>query len=396
VQCGIVLGTPLQPPNENLSASTYTGIETYQRNLYVCASAVRASIKTVSFRYNGTGGQFANLEALDVTDKVYPDEMSKPLWAAEHSYDRVMRFDPLWGIVDNRYHTMGYEDGFYTLRAEKLWLPTSPFLTGNFGESEGYDALAAASGFTRRLGNLYGGLSDLGGPDYTGHNDYTLLERYQRLSHNETVAAQIPSLRMTDGLAAGLVGTKTSISTKYVAWPASLAVDDTARGVPRASVVEYRRIIRYDIRYAIPAFVVLALLLVALVWAAAILCSSRTILHTLRNMYNQTSTGRLAVNLLYPGQGDAREPSRQWVKRDGALALSFGQINTPGGDHFCAVLGGGADAKQESCTWGESPQAVTDGDSPQQRPDSDAPPTQRKVEAETSITAIPKQDAGST
>ncbi|KIW68178.1 hypothetical protein PV04_04139 [Phialophora macrospora] len=396
VQCGILLGTPLQLPNENLSASAYTGIETYQKNLYVCASAVRASVKTVSFRYNGTGGQFANLEALRVTDKVYPDEMSKPLWAAEHSYDRAMRFDPLWGIVDNRYHTMGYEDGFYTLRAEKLWLPTSPFLMQNFGESEGYDSLAAASGFTRRLGNLYGGLSDLGGPDYTGQYDYTLLERYQRLSYNETVAAQIPSLRMTDGLAAGLVGTKTSISAKYVAWPASLAVDDTARGVPQASVIEYRRIIRYDIRYAIPAFVVLALLLVALVWAAAILCSSRTILRTLRNMYNQTSTGRLAVNLLYPGQGDPREPSHQWVKRGGAVALSFGQINTAGGDPFCAVVGECTDAKQDGRIGSESPQPVSYGDSPRKCPDSDAPPARREGDTKTSVTVIPKQDASGT
>ncbi|OCT45691.1 hypothetical protein CLCR_01410 [Cladophialophora carrionii] len=393
VQCGSVLGTPLQPPNQNISASTYTGIETYQKNLYICASAVRASIKTVTFRYNGTGAQFGNLEAVHIADKVYADEMSKPLWAAEHSYDRAMRFDPLWGIVDNRYHTMGYKDGFYTLRAEKLWLPTSPFLTGNFGESEGYDALAAASGFTRRLGNLYGGLSDLAGPDYSGQHDYTLLERYQRLSHDATNAAQIPSLKMTDGLAAGLVGTKTSVSTKYVAWPASLAVDDTASGFPRASVVEYRRVIRYDIRYAIPAFVMLALLLVALVWALAILCSSRHTLRTLRNMYNQTSTGRLAVNILRPGQGDAQQSSREWVRQDGALALRFGQINVPGGDDFCTVVGGCDDAKADFCPKDELCQRAYDGgNSVPRRPSSDIPPGGKKGVAETSITVIPKQE----
>ncbi|EXJ60920.1 hypothetical protein A1O7_05073 [Cladophialophora yegresii CBS 114405] len=389
VQCGAVLGTPLQSPNEDISPSTYTGVETYQKNLYICASAVRASIKTVTFRYNGTGAQFGNLEAVHIADKVYADELSRPLWAAEHSYDRAMRFDPLWGIVDNRYHTMGYKEGFYTLRAEKLWLPTSPFLTGNFGESEGYDALAAASGFTRRLGNLYGGLSDLGGPDYSGQHDYTLLERYQRLSHNATVAAQIPSLKMTDGLAAGLVGTKTSISTRYVAWPASLAVDDTGSGIPRASVVEYRRVIRYDIRYAIPAIAMLALLLVALVWAAAILCSSRNIVQTLRNMYNQTSTGRLAVNLLRPGQGDAQQATREWVEQNGALALKFGQINGAKGDQFCAVVGGCDDAKAGS----ESLQRACDDDSAPQRPSRDVSSGEKKGGAEASTTVIPKQDS---
>jgi hypothetical protein len=338
VQCGFILGAPVQTPSENLSLSTYSGIETRQRNLYVCASSVRASIKTVTFSYNGTGGQFANLEVLRINDKVYPDEKSKPLWAAEHSYDRAMRFDPLWGIVDDRYENMGYKDGFYTLRAEKLWLPTSPYLTFSLGATEGNDALAGASGFTRRLGDLYGGLSDLGGPDYSGLNDYTMLERFQRLSHNETVAGQIPSLILTDGLASGLVGTKTSISSKYVQWPASLAVDDADRGIPQASVVEYRRVIRYDFRYAIPAFLILALLLLALVWACAILVLSRSILHTLKNMYNQTSTGRLATNLLHLGQRNPTQSSGEWVKGDGRIPLSFGYITASEKDHFCAVI----------------------------------------------------------
>jgi hypothetical protein len=62
-----------------------------------------------------------------------------------------------------------------------------------------------------------------------GKNEYALFERFQKLSENETGASLDPSLILTDGFAGGLVGTKTSISTKYVAWPASLAVDDTVR-----------------------------------------------------------------------------------------------------------------------------------------------------------------------
>jgi hypothetical protein len=126
---------------------------------------MRASIKDVEFRYNGTEGRFENLAVLNITDKAYPDPRSEPLWAAEHTYNKSMKFDPLWGIIDNRYESMGNNDGFYTLRARKLWSPTSPFLVINFGEMDGYDSLAAASGFLRRLGNLHGGLSD--GPDYT-------------------------------------------------------------------------------------------------------------------------------------------------------------------------------------------------------------------------------------
>jgi hypothetical protein len=255
VKCGSVLGAPLQNPKDSLSPSTYSGVETNQRNLYVCASGVRAAIKTVDFRYNGTERRFSNLAVLRIKDKVYHDEESKPLWAVEHSYDERMSFEPLWGIVDGRYETT---DGFYTLRADKLWLPTNPHLTINFGESEVMDALAAVTGFIRRLGNLYDGLASLKERDYTGEYEYALFERFQRLSHNETVASQIPSLILNDKLAAGLVGTKTSISIKYVVMPASLAANDTVRGFPRARVMTYGRVLRYDMRYAIPALAALS------------------------------------------------------------------------------------------------------------------------------------------
>jgi hypothetical protein len=335
VQCGFVLGAALQISKDNLTASNYSGVETYQKKLYICATGIRASIKTVDFQYNATGAaDLSNLKVLEIKDKVYPDENSKPLWAVEHSYDKVMRFDPLWGIIDNRYETV---DGFYSLRAEKLWLPTSPHLAGNFGETEGSDALAAVSGHVRRLGNLYNRALNFG-RDYSGKFEYALFERYQRLSNNETEASQIPSLIMTDGLAAGLVGTKTSISTRYVEWPASLSVDGTTRGFPRARVSRYKRAVRYDIRYAIPGFILLALLIPALVAASGIALSSPSIFRTMRNMYNQTSAGRLATSMLPPGRSDPKQPSHEWVEGGGKLTLSFGQIREPDKDYFCMVV----------------------------------------------------------
>ncbi|KIW17682.1 hypothetical protein PV08_04877 [Exophiala spinifera] len=347
VSCGFVLGAPLQKRTENLTISVYTGIEEYQKNLYVCASAIRASVKTVTFLYNGTGARFENLEVVDIADKVYPNEKSKPLWAGEHSYDKAMRFDPLWGIVDDSYENYGFKEGFYTLRAEKFWLTATPTPSLSFGDTDGFDALAAVSSFPRRLANLYGFADALGGPDYSGKNDYTMLERFQSLSHNQDDAAQIPNLIMTDGFAAGLVGTKTSISTKYVQWPASLAVDDTVQGYPSARVTAYRRALRYDIRYAIPALMVLSLLLPALIWALAILVSTRHLLQTLKNLYNQTSTGRLATGILVPTPDKKEQSSRDWVKGDGSLLLSFGHIKKPEKDPFCEIVGGGSsDATQ--------------------------------------------------
>ena len=301
----------------------------------MCASSVRAKIKSVELSYNGTGGQLSNLQATTIKDKVYPDEESKPLWSVENSRDKVMRYDALWGIVSDRYKEFAW---FNTLRAESLWLPVSPFMSTNFGETEGYDALAGASGFARRLGNLYGGFSSLAGPDYSGQYDQPLASRWRRLSHTEEGASQIPSLILNNGLASGLVGTKTSISKKYVQFPASLAVDDTPRGYPQARVTVYQRVLRYDLRYAIPSFIVLAILLVALIWSLAILLTSRLIIWTMQNMYNQTSSGRLATNLLRPGRGDPKQSTRDWTAGDGKVILSFGKISSPEKNYFCEIL----------------------------------------------------------
>ena len=213
------------------------------------------------------------------------------------------------------------------------------------GENEGFDALAGASGFPRRLGNLYdAGLGELSKPDYSGEYDYTLLERWHRLSHNQDTVSQIPSLIMTDGLAAGLVGTKTSISKKYVQFPASLAVDDTAQGYPSAQVTVYARVIRYDLRYAIPSFIVLVILLLALIWSLAIIFTSRFFI-TMRNMYNQTSTGRLATSLLLSNRSDPKQSAGDWASGDGRTLLRFGRMRPPDMDSFCTIVGDTADAK---------------------------------------------------
>lgn len=386
VMCGFVLGAQLQSPNSNLSASTYNnGISTYSKNLYVCASSVRASVKSVDFRYNGTGGQLANLEVTDVRDKVYSDEESKPLWSVESSVPKIMRYDALWGMVDRRYEEFG---GFNTMRAEKLWLPASPMPAISFGMSDGYDALAGASGFARRLGNIYSDIASLDTPDYSGQYEYTLLERWHRLSHDQDGAALIPSLIMNDGLAAGLVGTKTSISQKYVKYPASLAVDNTARGYPQARVTVYRRVIHYDIRYAIPSFILLAILLLALIWSLAILLTSRLIIWTMKHMYNQTSTGRLATNLLRPDGSDPKESTRKWTSGDGKLLLSFGRISPPEQDYFCIIANDTTDAKHGR-----------HGDPPEIQPSLRADDTRESStseESKTVITNVPKQPSGRT
>ena len=301
----------------------------------MCATRVRASVKSVNFRYNGTDGRLTNLETLRVRDKYYADDDSKPLWAVEHSYDRRMYFSPLWGIVNDSYETT---EGFYTLRDEGLWLPASPLMDYIMGVESGPDALAATSAFISHLGGLYNPWYER--RDYSGRFEFALLERFQRLLANKSTASSIPSLILTDGLAANLVGIKTSISPGKVGWPASLAVDDPKRGIPRVKVMRYDKVIRYDMRYAIPGLLVLFVLVSSLLLASVILFTSPSLVKRMRHMYDQTSTGRLAAGILSPENFDPRQKSTEWVRGCGQLLLRFGQFDRGEEGPFCEIVPG--------------------------------------------------------
>ncbi|KEY73650.1 hypothetical protein S7711_07698 [Stachybotrys chartarum IBT 7711] len=335
VECGLLIGagrstravddSDLPPPMD--------GLEVTRKNIYVCASGIRASIKTVDFRYNGTNGHLSNLMVERISDKEYPNEQSKPLWAVEHSEPWRMTFDPLWGIVNNSYEAT---EGFYTMRSGKLWLPATVTSGSLFGSRNGMDSLAAVSAPVLNMANAYDILSDQ--EQYVGDLSYPLVRRFSRLSSNETLASQIPSLIIADSLASLLIGTKTAIRTDPVAYPAQLSFSDPLRGLARANVVAYARVIRYDLRYAIPGLVMLSLLMLILLWTVIVLVlSPRSLLRSLRDMYNQTSTGRLATTLLYPGRSDPNESSSKWVEGDGNLVLKFGRIGNRESEYFLVV-----------------------------------------------------------
>ena len=101
----------------------------------------------------------------------------------------------------------------------------------------------------------------------------------------------------------------------------------------------YKRVLRYDLVYAIPSFVVLAILLLALIWSLAIFFTSRLrIFSTMQNMYNQTSAGRLATILLRPGRSDPKQSTGRWMSGDGRIVLGFGRISPPEKEYFCTIV----------------------------------------------------------
>jgi hypothetical protein len=330
---GLTPGARADSPFDPSRAASPDTDTIQRKTIFICATGMRASIKNVSFRYNGTDTQLSNLQVERVSDKLYPDEKSKPLWAVETSFPFRMTFDPLWGIVHDRFENA---PGLSTMRSDKLWLPETVSQTTSFGLRDGMDSLAAAGGPMPNLHQTYRQILDM--DSLTGAFSFPTVERFGRLSMNETSASQIPSLMLTDVLASLLVGTKSALRAAPVTYPARLRIEDPVVALGVAPVAVYRRVIRYDLRYAIPALLMVGLLAAVLCWVVGILAVERLgVLRRLRDMYNQTSTGRLATALLLPGRRNPNESTGEWVEGDGQLVLAFGRIGTRDAGYFLKV-----------------------------------------------------------
>lgn len=69
--------------------------------LYSCASANRATVKTVEFGFNSSNS-LDGLSVVSVLPKTYKDASEYPLWAVEtgeYPTWNLYALNPLWGIV---------------------------------------------------------------------------------------------------------------------------------------------------------------------------------------------------------------------------------------------------------------------------------------------------------
>ena len=92
-KCGLLYGTPRR--QDGSASLLFEPGSAWTLPMYSCMSVVKASIKTVSFRFNGTN-DLAGLTVESIEDKTYPNEESKPLWAVENSDMPLKHGSPLW------------------------------------------------------------------------------------------------------------------------------------------------------------------------------------------------------------------------------------------------------------------------------------------------------------
>ncbi|KAL9609218.1 MAG: hypothetical protein Q9167_005995 [Letrouitia subvulpina] len=284
----------------------------WNQSLYVCASGARSYIKTVDFSVNST----ASLDKLNITkvqEKIYESNATRPLWAVERTYKPAFDAPPLWGMVADRYEN---SKDLSTLRADKFWIPA---IGTEFGIEVGYGSMASTVAFAAAFVSTYKEATlstgttgtNMGLADYSGSKNAALNQLWQELSQSPTTASRIINLIYMEIIATATVGTKSAVIS-----PAQEGSNSLNK------VVQYKKQLQYDWRYAIPA--IAELLIVLSVAIALVSCLvSRFSLKEMSQLLNQTSTARIVTNLLYPNICESGAKTKDWTRAVGDIKLQY-------------------------------------------------------------------------
>jgi hypothetical protein len=287
--------------------------------LYSCASALRASIKTVTFAYNQTSGLKA-LSILDIQPKAYTNEEEMPLWAVENLQLRLSGTKPLWGITLPEHAN---HPNISTARQPHLYLPglTDTIVAQPFEDRQN---LAGVDFYHGTMATIYDlPKSNLPLPDYTGSTNLALFTKWQQLSANSSTAAKIMNLLWTDISANAVVGTRGQLPPEPLQNLAKRAVDGQSSTVT-VPITVYARRIRFKLRYGVPAFIVLALTAFIASIAILFIVIGRATLTKLRRYLDQTSAGRIYAKFLYPDDHQPNCKHLEWIQTVGKKRIDVG------------------------------------------------------------------------
>lgn len=295
----------------------------WSQKLYTCATAVKATIKTASFNYNGTDGFFPNLAITNIQDKVYPDEGSMPLWGVENTGNKYYMQDLnlIWGLVSPKYEN---DVNVSTVRQPSLYLPgwVNPDDVASIGgESlEDFENLPGSDFAVGALETSYC-VSDSAfscpGIDYSGNTNITMWARWQNLTQSAETASLIPNLIFTDTAASAIVG------TKGVLGPGNTAQQND---VP-ILVTPLTSKIRYHYPFAIPALAAALMLFLITLLALVTACFTGGGIARMRLHLQQASPGRIYTTFLYPKPDGLTMRSKDW-------SMQFGEKIVDLSGHF--------------------------------------------------------------
>lgn len=161
--------------------------------LYSCATAVKASIKTVDFKLDGAS--LSDLRVQAIKDKAFADGADKPVWAVESTNMKLHDGTPLWGLVDPK---ATIPTNVTTVEREHLWLPgiVEPGAHGHISVENmpSIDFPILALSVTGRIGEsvtsdmAYGGFDFTSGvrrfdlSDYSGKTNAAMFRKWRELA----------------------------------------------------------------------------------------------------------------------------------------------------------------------------------------------------------------------
>jgi hypothetical protein len=278
VHCTYFLGPPQR--TDGGDPRLPSGNSTWTQDLYVCASATRAKMQSITFSFNGTS------ELSDVDISREDSNGTSGLWAMENADIDIGDVDLFWGRVDDAYEN---NPTLSTTRSDVFYIPA--------GSSDIWGVNAAGQP-TTVVGASWSAVYDPSDFDYSGSTNYALLNKWQSALQSDPLngAAYICNSIWTDLMANNLVGNNTSTMIMFA---------------------KYEPSITFDYVYGIPAFLLLLVWTPVIFVALFALVTRGVTLSHLLYLLNQTSVGRTvlgdsalkAVGPLNPGQSDANQPS---------------------------------------------------------------------------------------
>ncbi|KAL6236188.1 hypothetical protein BDW75DRAFT_250345 [Aspergillus navahoensis] len=318
--CALVLGASLRSDGVENNWPYHTAGSTWSKPMYSCATAVEATIKTVTFSYNTTD-DLTGLTVLNITDKNYQSEAEYPVWGVENLSD-IGRFwmMPLWDLVSPEVAANYSWDQLQTVQKASLFLPRTTVLPWSSGGlvTQSQQNLPGAEfpdvGLNAISSMAFGAL---GVRDHTGEGNLAVAQKWSTLSKSAESMAKVLNLVWTDYAVNAVVGTKGS--------PGPGLGSTTLR-----SVTTYRTAIRYDLGYAIPAIVVLAILALTSFLVLIAILLGRATLAKMKRYLNATSSGRIMVSTLHRPLVAAREvdndtPTDKWLESEGRINFTAGK-----------------------------------------------------------------------
>lgn len=328
VGCGLLYGVPRLPNGD--AKLFYDPGERLSMPLMSCASAVKMSVKTFSFRFNGTEGLGSlHVDAINERSTIAP-----PLyWGVENNNDfdiDIQDTPPLWGLVSSDTQA---SPTLSVVKSPHLYLAgyVGPF---SFLTSTTADNMPGVNFPVGALTTVYNGdlfSSSVGFGDYSGKTSFSMFAKWQKLAGTTNGTANIVNLIFADVAANALVGTKSWL-------PSSNSIPGTDGGIqkrqqspnPAESTAQvpvrvFTKQIRYKWVYGIPAY--LSVLITGVVSFATLLllCFGRTSISKTKAYLNATSPGRVLTLLTYPGECETQTPTSRWVRGVGAKKIRIGR-----------------------------------------------------------------------